>query len=375
MANALLTGVSGLSSHQKLLEVIGNNLANLNTTAYKTRRVVFSDLFYETIQGPSGGRPGVIGGTNPIQVGSGSRVSQIDLIRTQGNLVSTGAPLDLAMDGEGYFSVHTGAEVLFTRAGAFKVDDTGILVDASTGYRVQRFGTVGDAGGDGGGFQIAGDNDIRIPLGATVPGRATSNVTLQGNLPSDAKGPAVEVLRNQAAWTTGGIPATSATLLNALDLTSVAYVPGDTIQIAGTDVDGSPVSSSLAVDGTTTLGQLVAAINAAYPGATASLDANARITLTADEPGEAYLSLTLTNGIGNTGSAALASNAVIVETNGQIGDTYRGVVEVFDPRGEGRAVGLEFEKQADGTWTLNTSLDPSQGTIVNGTIQNIRFND
>ncbi len=374
MGSALNTGVSGLKSQQALLEVIGNNLANLNTTSYKTRRTLFSDLFYETTQAASGGTPGVVGGRNPIQIGSGSKVAQVDLIRTQGSLASTGSQLDMAIDGEGFFTVSSVSETLYTRAGSFKVDDTGVLVDPSTGNRVQRFGTVGESGATGGGFQVTGNNDIRIPFGATIPGQVTSTIDVSGNLPSDASGPINEVLRNQADWTVAGVTANAASLLNDLDAKAADYVPGDVVEINGTDADGTVISTTLNVDATSTLGDLVAAVDAAYPGATATLDGSGRVVLTADTPGEAFLSLTLTNAPGNVGTTAFASNAFLVETDGQRGAIVRGGVEIFDARGGGQTIGLQFEKQADNTWTLAGSLDPGQGTVVDGLVDNIAFN-
>ena len=103
MANALITGVSGLNSHQRMLEVIGNNLANLNTTGYKTRRTLFADLLYETIRSGAGSSGSNIGSVDPAQVGSGSRVARIDMQFSQGNLETTGGQLDFAMQGNGFF--------------------------------------------------------------------------------------------------------------------------------------------------------------------------------------------------------------------------------------------------------------------------------
>ncbi|MGD9857245.1 MAG: flagellar hook-basal body complex protein, partial [Planctomycetaceae bacterium] len=374
MASSLTTGVTGLTSHQKLLEVIGNNLANLNTTAYKRQRALFSDLFYETIQSASGGTPGVLGGTNPIQVGSGSRVSQINLVRTQGNLVATGTDLDMAIDGDGFFVVHTGTDTRFTRAGAFSVDNNGILVDPTTGFRVQRFGTIGEATTSGGGFQVSGDNDIRIPYGATIPGRLTSTIGLSGNLPADALGPIAEVLENQSNWTTGAASANASTLLNSLDLNSIDYGPGDMLNINGTAPDGTVISTSFSVDGTTTLGDLVAAIDAAFPGATASLGANGRIVLTSDTKGDAFLSLAITDAAGNTGSTAFSTNSFLVYTNGKNGDVVRGGVDIFDAAGGPHTITLEYEKQDDGSWVLNARPAAGDGTAVDGIVTGIRFN-
>ena len=101
MANSLLTGISGLRGHQKMLEVVGNNLANLNTTSFKSSRVLFSDLMYEVQRGASTSSTGLLGSVNALQVGTGSRVSQVDMDFRQGNLEASDKPMDLAIDGSG----------------------------------------------------------------------------------------------------------------------------------------------------------------------------------------------------------------------------------------------------------------------------------
>jgi len=107
MSFALSAGVTGLQAHQKMLDIAGNNLANVNTTAFKASRITFSELLSETIKKAS--QPTTtVGGTNPQQMGSGVGVSGIAPNMTQGNIVNTGNPLDLAIEGEGYFVVSDG---------------------------------------------------------------------------------------------------------------------------------------------------------------------------------------------------------------------------------------------------------------------------
>jgi flagellar hook protein FlgE len=118
MSFALSAGVSGLQAHQKMIDVAGNNLANVNTTAFKASRITFSELLSETIKKAS--QPtSTVGGTNPQQMGSGVGVAGITPNTTQGNIVNTGNPLDLALEGEGYFVVSDGQQNIYTRAGAF----------------------------------------------------------------------------------------------------------------------------------------------------------------------------------------------------------------------------------------------------------------
>src|SRR3972149_6907466 len=121
MSFALSSGVTGLQAHQKMLDVAGHNLANVNTTAFKASRIIFAELLAETIKKASQPTSSV-GGTNPQQMGTGVSVAGISPNMAQGNIVNTGNPLDLAMEGEGYFVVSDGQQNFYTRAGAFAVD-------------------------------------------------------------------------------------------------------------------------------------------------------------------------------------------------------------------------------------------------------------
>jgi flagellar hook-basal body protein len=157
MSYALSSGVTGLQAHQKMLDVAGNNLANVNTTAFKASTITFSELLGETLQQAS--QPtDRIGGTNPQQMGSGVGVAGISANMAQGNIVNTGNSLDVAIEGAGYFVVSDGQQSLYTRAGTYGVDEAGYLGRSATDYRVQR-GT----GGGGRRFQIPGSSNIRVP--------------------------------------------------------------------------------------------------------------------------------------------------------------------------------------------------------------------
>ena len=252
MSFALAAGVTGLKAHQKMLDVAGNNLANVNTTACKSSRINFSELLSQTIRKAS--QPtSTIGGTNPQQMGSGVGVAGITPNMAQGNIVKTGNPLDLAMEGEGYFVLSDGQQSIYTRAGAFAVDQDATLVDPATGYRVQRIGSVGE----GDGFQIPGEGDIQIPYDVTMPANATSRIVVSGNLSADAAfdTPQIQKLDSDIAFTYGdGTAAVSTTEIDELDQYSGTLTSG-TITIAGYHKDGTDFTSglTLAIDGTTTI--------------------------------------------------------------------------------------------------------------------------
>ncbi|MBD5470608.1 MAG: flagellar hook-basal body complex protein [Lachnospiraceae bacterium] len=146
MMRSLFSGVSGLKSHQTRMDVIGNNIANVNTTAYKSKMMNFSDMLYQTTQAASG--PGTnVGGINPRQIGLGVKTAAINTTITQeGATQSTGNPFDLKLTGEAFFVVSDGTNTYYTRDGSFNVDEDGNLCMASTGYIVQGWGV--DANGD-----------------------------------------------------------------------------------------------------------------------------------------------------------------------------------------------------------------------------------
>lgn len=180
---ALFTGSTGLQANNTALDVVGNNLANLNTTGYKNQRTMFQDAVYQAINAGAPGTP-TSGGTNVAQIGFGVAVGAIGTQFSQGVITPTGRSLDAAIQGPGYFTLRSGNQTVFSRAGAFDIDADGFLVDPSTGFLVQRYGLVGDPTATTPGFQIPGDNRIRVPFGIGAAGLPTQNVRMQGNISS-----------------------------------------------------------------------------------------------------------------------------------------------------------------------------------------------
>ena len=148
MMRSLFSGVAGLKTHQTKMDVIGNNIANVNTTAYKSQSITFSDLLYQTTQSASGANATTgAGGTNARQIGLGSKTGAISTaITTQGSAQSTSNPFDIMITGDSFFVVSNGSENFFTRDGSFCVDGMGNLVMSSTGYTVM--GWQADAEGN-----------------------------------------------------------------------------------------------------------------------------------------------------------------------------------------------------------------------------------
>ncbi|QNK86942.1 flagellar hook-basal body complex protein [Sporosarcina sp. resist] len=161
MLRSMYSGISGLRNFQTKLDVIGNNIANVNTYGFKKGRTIFKDLISQTVAGASG--PGDSrGGVNPKQVGLGSQIAAIDTLHTGGSTQFTGNTLDLAVAGDGFFQAMNGNEILYTRAGNFYMDSTGDLVDGEGRY-------IQGVQGKPGGTSTPPDGEMGIPsTGQTV---------------------------------------------------------------------------------------------------------------------------------------------------------------------------------------------------------------
>jgi len=177
---SLFTGFSGLRNHQGMLDIVGNNIANVSTLGFKKSRILFSDALNQFIR--SGSKPtDSNGGTNPFQVGLGVKVSSIDRNWNQGSLINTGIATDLALQGPGLFILKSNGANLYTRAGSFQFDANGQLVSSQNGAIVQ-----GKIAVDG--LIPSGNNleDIIIDTNMKIPAVATTEVNWGGNLESDS---------------------------------------------------------------------------------------------------------------------------------------------------------------------------------------------
>ena len=182
MMRSLFSGVSGLKSHQTRMDTIGNNIANVNTTGFKSSRTTFADTLSQTLSGASA--PGELtGGTNAKQVGLGTGVASIDTIFTDGSVQSTGKNTDLCLSGNGLFVVNNGKQTYYTRDGAFEFDAAGNYVMSNSGLFVQGWtATNGELSTNG----TAGK--ITIPSGKAMNPTATTTATYSNNLDSSTEG-------------------------------------------------------------------------------------------------------------------------------------------------------------------------------------------
>ncbi|MBL4850170.1 MAG: flagellar hook-basal body complex protein [Planctomycetes bacterium] len=278
MANSLQAGVSGLRAHQTMLDVVGNNLANINTPGYKTARTMFSTLISETIRAGNSNTDGT-GGVNPTEVGLGVKVSGIDLDLRQGSLQNTGRTLDLAIEGEGYFVLSNGQTDVFSRVGAFDLDSQNKLVSVGTGFRVQS--------NDG--------SDITVDVDASLPASATTNVEFTGNLDAEASAPAAAQIGSSQPFQQGTravlSTAGSEPFALAAGMQFVLKVDGQ----APLTVTFNPVD--FVAIGAATAAEVAAAINAQAPGVQAT-DVGGSVELISIRPGDTS-SLDVDDGAGS----------------------------------------------------------------------------
>lgn len=195
MLRSMFSGVSGLRSHQTKMDVIGNNIANVNTVGFKASRVTFQEVYNQTLKAASApttatGR----GGINAQQVGLGVSVASIDVFHTQGGAQRTDKATDLTLEGDGFFIVSDGENSYYTRAGNFDIDPNGYLVSAN-GLKVQ-----GWTGRNNEGEIITTGTTREINLAnLAMPPQATSEIRFEGNLNSKMDGD----VGNTIEYTTG----------------------------------------------------------------------------------------------------------------------------------------------------------------------------
>ncbi len=167
MMRSMFSGVSSLKAHQLRMDVIGNNIANVNTVGYKASNATFAEMYSQTLRGASSSTANR-GGTNPMQVGLGTNIAAISVNHTKGSIQRTDVATDLMIDGAGFFMVTNDASAqnkFYTRAGNFQMDEQGFLV-TTNGLRVL-------------------DNEfkpIQVNMSDSKSATSTANVLLKGNI-------------------------------------------------------------------------------------------------------------------------------------------------------------------------------------------------
>jgi flagellar hook protein FlgE len=255
MLRSLDSGISGLRAHQTMLDVTANNIANVNTTGFKSSSTQFEDTLSQMLEPASGGNTEV-GSTNPAQVGLGVKVAGIATSFTQGSTDETGNSTDMMISGDGFFTVQSGGQTLYTRAGSFNFDNTGQLVTPD-GALVQGWSAVNGAIPAG----SSALSTVKLPTSSVAPAVATTTATVTGNLPSDATNGTV-VTENEnvydsagatrnlqltftkttAGWDVAGEDGTGATGATSMTFAAGAETSGSSITVGGVNVDLSGVT-------------------------------------------------------------------------------------------------------------------------------------
>ncbi len=368
MGNALSSGVSGMQAHQKMLDVAGNNISNVNTTAFKSSRITFSEALSQTLRDAT--QPvDTVGGTNPMQVGGGATVGIIERNMTIGDIESTGRPLDMAIEGEGYFTLYDGSQSVYTRAGGFAVDANNYLVDPSTGYRVTRIGSEGLAEG----FQSMNDNYIRIPYDMVIPAQETQNMTLTGNLRADSSDPTTLKLQSGLQFTVSGTAADAGTLLSSLDQVSGGSPVGGTIAISGTDRSGGAVAGNVVIGAATDLQDVLTEIENAFGGNVNASISGGEIVVEETTTGYSMADVSLTYTAAGGETMELPNYFQISQPGGE--EVRKVSIDVYDQRGGAHALSAAFCKTGPGdTWDLVlTSIEGDIAAMSDRRIQDISF--
>jgi flagellar hook protein FlgE len=362
MIRSMYAAVSGLRSHQEMINVTGNNIANVNTTGFKKSSTLFQDILGQTLAGAAQPTP-VLGGTNPAQVGLGVRVAGIAQTMTQGPINRTGRVLDLAIEGDGFFILDQGGQNLFTRAGSFFLDGLGRLVGAQGGFvqgwQAAPTGAVGTNGPAG---------TIRIPLGDQAPPQPTTTVQLGGNLPAggttpvntgfnayDAQGNATSVdltftPAGAGSWTVtgshGGSPLT-------FDTTTITFGPDGELASGTTITATTPTGATFTV----TLG---------------GADQARRVTQYA---GDSALAVVTQDGAptGTLQSLAIGQDGIIYGTysNGRSRPIGQLALATFaNPEGLERVAGTNFRPSANsGLAQIGTLCTGGRGLLLTSTLE------
>jgi flagellar hook protein FlgE len=390
LSTALFSAVSGLSNHQTMLDVIGNNVANVNTIGYKSQRVTFSDTFNQFIQ--TGTNPtSKTGGANTVQIGLGTKVNSIDRDWTQGTSESTSTATDLALQGDAMFVLKKNGQTYYSRAGNFSFDANGNMISGNTGAVVQ--GKLANSEG-----VVAPGNsleDIQLDTNMKLPAVATTEISWGGNLQSDS-----DLTRTQTVTQSGNINSSSLAVGDTSDETTTTiydeYGKEYTLSITYTktaataaDASASPAvlqSDTYTMDWTLTDSSDTEVTTGSLTGLVFTDDGTGSVVMdTASQAKfdaaanrvnvpDSNIDFTIeaTKVTSNSATSTLSMSA----DNKDSSNVVSGSVTVYDSLGTATTVTLQFTKIADNTWIWSASVpatSTSDGKAVE-TSGTIKFN-
>ncbi|MCB1059364.1 MAG: flagellar hook protein FlgE [Calditrichaeota bacterium] len=383
MMTSLFSAVAGLSTHQTKMDVIGDNLANVNTIGFKSSRVSFATGFSQLMkpaEGPLDGR----GGSNAIEVGLGTRINSIDRVFEQGNFENTGSRNDLAIQGDGFFVLGDGERQFFSRAGNFQIDADGSLLAA--GGRMHILGRLADQ--DGTLISSSAVEPLKLPFGEKDPARASTEISYFCNL--DANSSKNQTYAASFAFNVDGVPATRNTELNSIAQTTADLDDGDVIRLTATKRDGTTVDLAFTYgagnDGTT-IGDMLDHFNSSLGfdsesdnGSRLTIDATGKLVLKDNLAGnsDTTISIKFEDLEGTNASALLVPTFVNTETG--VTGSHSTSIYVYDSRGERHKVEVNFTQDTaqENTWNWEAVVDDGAVDEINnrlgGNFGTVRFN-
>jgi len=361
LMKSLNSGVSGLRAFQTKMDVIGNNIANVETAGFKSSRVSFSEMLNQTIGSGQGSE------SSPqasMQVGLGVRISSIDRDFSQGGFQTTGRKTDIALEGNGFFMIKDGNQPLLSRAGNFAFNREGVLVD-SFGRAVQGFNA--NESGD----IIAGGTteDIKVDFENIFPPQVTENVSISGNLDADTS--TSQVVKSQTTLTsdTGAI-ANETTLINDLSQTGVDFVDGDQINFDVILNDGTAATISHTFSAGDTVADVLASLNAGLGGDATANMVDGIIQFRSSQLGNSELNV---NGISATGTGSINLTGFEITQEGNTG-TQNMTTTVYDGLGRAHTLLIELTQSDTNTWDYNVSFLDGEN-VTNGQNGTLTFDD
>lgn len=353
MLKSLYSGVSGIQTHQVRMDVIGANIANVNTVGFKRGSVAFQELLSQTISGASA-PDGERGGTNAVQVGLGVKVGSVTNQFTQGNLQYTGSNSDMAVEGNGFFVVAQGQSKLYTRAGNFSLDMDGSLVHSANGMILQ--GWMADDSG------VVNTNsplgNIQIPIGSTIPAKETSVIRYEQNIDSRING---ELVYQPTPMTiTDGVSGQQAQVTIAL--TPTGNFNEWNYEVRAQGLNGAAVSGVANATGTIRVDSDGVVVATGAADATVAFGGAAAITIARPAVGAADGGFFSVSSAGDAGSAAMAGAFTAA-------DSFSSSMQVYDSLGGMHEIVITLEKLANNQWVWSASSTEAGATVSgNGTL-------
>lgn len=360
MLQAMFNGVSGVQAHKTALDIIGNNVANVNTTAFKASRVIFKEVISQTLRPASQPTTDGLGGTNPFQVGLGVSAGAADPDLRQGSMQPTNKTTDVAIEGNGFLMTSDGNQTYYTRDGSFYIDSAGNLVSTGSGLHVLGWRADPETGSIDTSDTVTPDSTIKIFIGQTALARATTVVEVGGNLNAASIAGAKEMMSvkvydtqgveknitlnftksaSDSTWhwyadsvdrapstpsvVTAG-PSSAATMTGTEDISGGISLAGAS-DLVFLDADGNVLTTATLQDGFTSQ-QVEAAIDAAFAG----IAEPAKVDCTLNSSGQVVLTNT-TDGISNIVRISPSSSAAALSALGLTATSVAGTGSFFTP--------------------------------------------